>query len=231
MRINHKQLLIFLLATLVTSINSHSQEKEELLQTISNQICECLETDKIKDPNKMDICFETSILKNLDGVLKIYNIKKIDDFDANQFGLDIGVLLMKTCQYALEHLTPSEYKIEDDFVPKEDLNCTQLKRGDYFYVFPNQVTKGSDTTYVTIKDKMYLERMQNGRTYSMLDIKWINDCKFDLIFKDSNDEIKSRLSKPGDVYHYEVIETTPNSYIIKTTWMKQTFKFELVKLN
>ena len=75
-----------------------------------------------------------------------------------------------------------------------------------------------------------MERMKNGRTYSFLDIEWIDDCQFDLTFKESNDPFKSALSETGDKYEYEMISSTPNFYIIKMKWKKQEYKFELYRM-
>jgi hypothetical protein len=90
----------------------------------------------------------------------------------------------------------------------------------------NTITKTKDTTFVTIKDNMFLERMNNGRTYAMLDIKWKNDCEFELIFKDSNDPIKSEMSKPGEKYRYQAVSSTSNSHILKLLWKKKEYKIE-----
>ncbi|MFH6768815.1 hypothetical protein V8G56_08715 [Gaetbulibacter aquiaggeris] len=120
--------------------------------------------------------------------------------------------------------------MEKDFVPKENLDCSRLKKGEFYYLnsTPNSMIK--DTTFVSIKDQILMERMKNGKTYSFLDIVWIDDCRFDLIFKESNDPFKSALSEKGDKYEYELISSTTNSYIIRMKWKKQEYKFELYRI-
>ena len=137
---------------------------------------------------------------------------------------------MKECDYVLENLTPKENKFKKNLKPKQNLDCTKLKTGEFYYLTPNTINKTTnDTTFVTIKGNMFLERMNRGRTYSMLDINWIDNCKFELIFKDSNDPIKSVVSAPGEKYNYEMVSSTPNSYILKLFWGENEYKIELFK--
>jgi len=130
----------------------------------------------------------------------------------------------------MDSFTDDSYKIDKDVEPDATLDCSALKNGDFYYAFPNPVTKENDTTFVTIKDKMYLERMNKGKTYSLLDIQWLDDCQFKLIFKDSNDPYKKKLSKEGEIYNYQVMSSTPNSFTIKFYMEDQAYKFELFKM-
>lgn len=72
--------------------------------------------------------------------------------------------------------------------------------------------------------------MRNGRTYSLLEIKWKNECKFELEFQESNDPLKKEISQPGDIYKYEILVNDENSIFLKTFWQKREYQFELVKI-
>lgn len=198
-------------------------------EKLSKKLCKCLEKEKITSVDDMNPCFEKVLIKNLEEIYKVYNIKTLEEFDMDKLSIDIGVKLMKECDYAMQNLIQKEAKFADDFVPDANLDCSELKSGDFYYLIPNSVTKVSDTTFVTIKNDMYLERMKSGRSYSLLKIKWVDDCKFNLIFQDSNDKIKAAMSNPGDIYNYETVSSTPNSFIIKLNWRKQEFRIELFK--
>ena len=221
----NRKLLIFFLGILFP-LFSFSQDMSEKL---SKKICKCLENEKITNVDNMDQCFEIVLVDNLKDIYKTYKIKSLDDFDFEKLGLDIGIKLMKDCNYAIENMTEEENKFDENFIPEKDLDCKKLKSGEFYYLTKNLTSKTTDTTFVTIKDKMFMERMDNGHSYSMLDIEWISECEFNLIFKDSNDIIKNAMSKPGDVYNYEIVSSTPNSFILKLYWREQEYKIELFK--
>jgi len=221
-----KKLLIFFAIIIIPYLTNGQDMSEKL----SKKICTCLEKEKIKSTEKMEQCFEKILISNLEEIYKVYKIKSLDDFDFEKLEIDIGVKLMKNCDYAMENLTNVENKFDEDFISDEDLDCSELKNGDFYYLSPNPETNIIDTTFVTIKNKMYLERMNGGKSYSLLDINWVNDCKFSLIFKDSNDKYKSAMSKPGDIYNYEIVSSTPNSIILKLIWKKQEYKIDFYKV-
>lgn len=221
----NKTLIIFFLI-ISFSFSSFGQGMPEKL---AKKICKCMEKEKITTIEEMTPCFEKVLVDNLKEIYKVYKITSLEEFDFDKLGLEIGIKLMKECDYVLENLTPDEYKFKKDFVPEQTLDCSKLKTGEFHYLTLNTLTKTNDTTFVTIKNNMFLERMNSGRTYSMLDINWIDDCKFELIFKDSNDPIKSVMSESGEKYNYEVVSSTSNSFILKLFWRKKEYKIELFK--
>tara|TARA_R110002074_G_scaffold398631_3_gene590742 strand:- start:329 stop:1006 length:678 start_codon:yes stop_codon:yes gene_type:complete len=221
-----KKLLIFFAIIIIPYLTNGQDMSEKL----SKKICTCLEKEKIKSTEKMEQCFEKILISNLEEIYKVYKIKSLDDFDFEKLGIDIGVKLMKNCDYAMENLTNVENKFDEDFISNKDLDCTEFKNGEFYYLLPNPTSNRIDTTFVTIKNKMYLERMNHGRSYSLLDINWVSDCKFNLVFKDSNDNYKNTLSEPGDIYKYEIISSTTNSFILKLFWGKQEYKIDFYKV-
>jgi hypothetical protein len=79
--------------------------------------------------------------------------------------------------------------------------------------------------------RFHLERMDNGRTFSLLNVSWKSDCEFELEFVKSNDAFKKELSAPGEVYKYEVIRIEGRSVFVKVFWRNEEFQVELVKLD
>lgn len=218
---------ITLATTLVLGLFTLSTSAQDLPNILSDQICECLEKENITNIEDADVCYEQAIVKNLDKLYDYYNVKSLDDINFETIGNEIGVILINECDYMMPYFTNPINKFEEDFVPEKNLDCSGLRSGDYYYLNPNILTKMNDTTYVTIKDKMYLERFDAGRKYALLDINWTSDCKFDLEFKNSNDSFKTEMSKKEELHSYEVVESTPQSYILKMQFKAQDYKFEL----
>jgi hypothetical protein len=221
-----KNILLFLLI----AIPLFATSQDKITKKLSNQLCICLEKNKTTTLEDMNPCFEQILLKNLEDMYKFYNVKTMDDIDFDKIGNEIAAEIAKECDYIIPYLADPINKMEKDFVPEQNLDCSKLKKGEFYYLHTNPNSMKKDTTFVSIKDEMFMERMKNGRTYSFLDIKWIDDCRFDLIFKESNDPFKSVLSEKGDKYEYEMISSTPNSYIIRMKWKKQEYKFELYRI-
>jgi len=138
--------------------------------------------------------------------------------------------MIKECQYVIDTFQPGIVGNEEKVTKQPDLKCDNLKNGDFYYLTKRTEDGIVDTTFVTISNDMFLERMKNGRTYSLLNIKWQDNCKFDLIFKESNDPMKKEISKPGDVYKYEILTNGNKSLFLKTTWMDRSYQFELIKI-
>lgn len=188
-----------------------------------------MEKEKIIKIDEINPCFEKVVVDNLDKIYKAYKIKSLDEYDFDKLALEIGTKLMKECDYILEDLIPNENRFKKDFVSKKNLDCSSFKNGEFYYLTSSTLTNSKDTTYVTIKEDMFLERMNSGRTYSILDIDWENDCNFELIFKNSNDPIKRVVSEPGEKYKYEMVSSTLNSYIFKLLWRNKEYKIEFFR--
>ena len=142
----------------------------------------------------------------------------MEDLDIEEIGNKLGAKMVKECDYVLDNF-PSGIVGNKEKVTKEpDLNCEDLKKGDFYYVNKRTETGISDTTFVTISNDVFLERMKNGRTYSLLNIEWKEDCKFSLKFKESNDPMKKEISRPGDIYEYEILTNGEKSVFLNVFW-------------
>ena len=45
-------------------------------------------------------------------------------------------------------------------------------------------------------------------------MKWLTDCEFQIEFVTSNNELRKKLSKPGDKYRYQVLEKSDGYYFM-----------------
>jgi hypothetical protein len=152
------------------------------------------------------------------------------DLDMESIGNKIGAKMIKECPYVLDNFPTGIVGNEEKVTKQLNLNCDDLKNGDFYYLTRRPDIGIVDTTFVTISKNMFLERMKNGRTYSLLDIKWKDNCEFDLTFKESNDPMKKEVSSPGDVYQYEILTNGTESFYLKVNWMDRTYQFELFKI-
>lgn len=218
-----------LILALILFSSSLTLLAQDLPKKMAKKICKCSEKKNITKIEDMDPCFEKVVMDNIKGLYKYYKVETLDEIDFDGLGAEIGTYLIKDCDYLAEYLTNENNKLSDDFVIKENLDCTILKNGDFYYYQENFETKKNDTTYVTIKEDMFLERMNNGKTYSKLKVEWLDECKFELTFENSNDPVKNAFSKTGDKYLYEVIDSTTNYFTIKLNWNGQDYKFDLFK--
>jgi hypothetical protein len=217
--------LIFLL--IGTSYNLSAQD---IIDKLSKKLCKCIEKQEVKNANEMGPCFEDLIINNLKEIKEHYKAETMDDIDMERVGNKIGAKMVKECPYVLDNFPAGVVGNEEKVSKQPDLKCDDLKKGDFYYLTERPEVGIVDTTFVTISNNMFLERMKNGRTYSLLEIKWKDNCEFDLTFKESNDPMKKEFSKSGDVYEYEILTNGNESLFLKTTWMERSYQFELIKI-
>jgi hypothetical protein len=215
-------LIILLFSSQVTGQDTYNR--------LAQKICKCLEQKNISLIKEMPSCFEDVVVENYKEIKALYNAKSMEEINTEELGNKIGVILLKECDYALKLFSNQQKQEEKIILKQENLTCESLKSGDFYYLNGRSNTSVPDTTFVTISNKIFLERMNNGRTYSLLSIDWIDDCKFELKFTESNDPFKKELSKPGDTYLYEVMTNGKESIIVKIYWKKEEFQVELFKI-
>jgi hypothetical protein len=70
---------------------------------------------------------------------------------------------------------------------------------------------GISSVSVAIKKGIWTETFADG-SYSRLRFRWTGDCEFDLVFIESNNITRKNMSKPGDNYHYRILERNDGQY-------------------
>lgn len=221
--------LIFSFIVLIATINySFSQDIND---KISDELCQCVEESEIKSMAEFEPCFETVILKNFSALLDFHDVKLIDDLDESVVE-GIIAKFSKECDFVFELVEDTVLESIPKEKPVNALKCEDAKNGDFYYTQAVYIEDSSvvDTTYVTISGDMFLERMKGGKTYSLLDIIWKDDCSFDLSFVQSNDSFKKQLSKKGEIYSYEIVSATENSLFLKLTYKENEYHVELIKI-
>lgn len=221
------QIIILFFLLLGTSYNLSAQD---IIDKLTRKLCKCIEKQEVKNVNEMGPCFEDLLISNFKEIKEQYKTETIDDIDMEEVGNKVGVKIIKECPYVLDNFPSGVVSNQEKVDKQPDLKCDDLKNGDFYYLTKRPEVGILDTTFVTISNDMFLERMKKGRTYSLLNLKWKDNCEFDLTFKESNDPIKKEFSKPGDVYEYEILINGNESVFLKTTWMKKSYQFELIKI-
>ncbi|WP_347922024.1 hypothetical protein [Pontimicrobium sp. SW4] len=198
---------------------------------ISKEICDCAESKQIKSYKEIESCMQSALFKNINALLVAEKVELITELNEDVFD-KIGVHFTKNCEYALELVEDTvKEKIPETKEPNA-LECNDLTKGNYYYVHEIELDEVVvDTTYVSISDRFFVETMNNGKSYSLLEFQRKGDCNFDLTFVESNDEFKGQISNKGDIFNYEIVSSTPNSFFIKTTYQGKIFHFELIKAN
>lgn len=209
---------------------SYNLSAQDIIDKLSKKLCKCIEKQEVKNANEMGPCFEDLLINNWKEIKEHYKADTMEDIDMEEVGNKIGAKMIKECPYVLDNFPSGVVGNEEKVNKQPDLNCKDLKKGDYYYLTERPEGGIVDTTFVTISNNMFLERMKSGKTYSLLNIKWKENCEFDLIFKESNDPMKKEFSKNGDVYEYEILTNSSESVFLKTTWMDRSYQFELIKI-
>ncbi|MBG26779.1 MULTISPECIES: hypothetical protein [Croceibacter] len=209
---------------------SYNLSAQDIIEKLSKKLCKCIEKQEVKNANEIGPCFEDLLINNWKEIKEHYKAETMEDINMEEVGNKIGAKMIKECPYVLDNF-PSGVVGDKEKVDKQpDLNCEDLKKGDFYYLTERPESGIVDTTFVTISNDMFLERMKSGKTYSLLNIKWKENCEFDLLFKESNDPMKKEFSKNGDVYEYEILTNSSESVFLKTTWMDRSYQFELIKI-
>ncbi|MEK6154553.1 hypothetical protein WIW50_14885 [Flavobacteriaceae bacterium 3-367] len=222
------QKTFFLLGAILLLNNSlHAQE---MFDGLTRKLCKCIEREKASNTEDIGFCFEKVMMNRLQEIKEYYDAQTMSEIDVEEMGNIIGAKMMKECDYFLEHFSSDIVGPEKTVKKQPDLRCDDLKNGEFYYLTTRPNTTVQDTTFVTISNGMYLERMRHGKTYSLLKIKWKDDCTFNLEFQESNDPFKKEVSQAGDIYEYEVLTNGKNSYILQLFWRKRNYQFELFRL-
>lgn len=203
---------------------------QDVYEKMSKSICKCMEKEQIKSMPEMQPCFEQIVIKNLSEILAYHNIKSMSEIKGSEVGSRLTAKLAANCDYALNLVKDSIQSKLKKHEPDTVLNCDGISLGEYYYLTYNSSGELTDTTYVTFTESEYIERMKNGKTYSRLGVKWKNKCNFVLTFIESNDPLKSELSKVGTKYEYEVIKNNDHSMVLRNFWKKTEQHIQYIKI-
>ena len=143
-------------------------------------------------------------------------LEKFDTAKAHEISNDIFVRAQRQCKDFGEiifRLIPK--KSDWERVDKKPIShlvksvCRDFQKlKNYSYLETN-----GDTAHITIEDGFWIDHF-NDSTFSKLKMQWLSDCEFQIEFVSSNNQIRKRLSKPGDKYRYQVLEKSDGYYFM-----------------
>jgi hypothetical protein len=213
---------IVLLAFLAVFILGCKSTPKTPMGKLNRAYCECLEDTKdLPDSLRVDSC-DVRVLTDTLG-----NIET--DSAAEVLLNELHVYLQRNCKdyvRLLDSLDKDENWKRIDKKEKTrltDIQCQEfIKYKQLYYIEPTL-----DTTYVTIENDIWTERLKRGQYESRLSMKWTTGCDFTLTFIESNDPVKGKLSKKGDKYTYRILDKKDSYFLLVGTVKKVSLQFKV----
>ncbi len=201
-----------------------------VFKKIANHICKCSTKNEYNLQEPFPTCAQEALEKYNDQLLKEYNVESSSEIDRGDVILQVSTILTKTCDYRSESMQdPTQEKLRP-FEVNHNNNCTSIQLGEYFYLVPNYKNDSFDTVFASISKDEYLEKMDGGKTYSRLKVKWKNSCTMQLTFIESTNKEKALLSKKGEKYTYQIIHISDDFIILELELKIEKMRFQFFKI-
>ena len=195
-----------------------------MVDSLANEICKTIELSR--EPNdslRVFNSFHTHLAE-----LTI----SMDPKEAEDFSNKIFFRLQKNCAIfwkILKRNSPqTEYWKQVDKIPVSKLTLPDYERfkkiRSFIYFEPT-----GDSVIVSIKNSQWEEKFADN-TFSLLDMKWVNDSTFGLSFVKSDNLIRKNFSNRGDKYTYYLIDKGENYYLLCTGTNERGGIFSLFKV-
>ncbi|MFC4632949.1 hypothetical protein ACFO3O_03465 [Dokdonia ponticola] len=203
---------------------------QDLLVDLAKEMCLCFESKKLKNAAETRPCYDELFQNNYSKIEDYYNTENLSEDQLMEFETKIAATTLNNCQYIYDHF-PSGIVGEEKIVNKqENVVCDNLKNAKFYYLIQRPNSPIRDTTFVTISGDSFLEQMTYQDTYSLSKIVWKDHCKYELTFQETNDPFRKEILEHGQVFEYEVISNTEESFFAKTVWKGRPYRYELIKL-
>lgn len=220
--------LVLIVSCFLLTSCENKMSGQEIIDHLSNEMCLCIELAEYKNATEIEPCHEELFTKNRRLAEEFYHTDKLSDAQIFELKNKIAAKMLYTCKYLKENFPTG---LLDKKVPKKlNLDCDKLKVGKFYYLTQRPDSKIQDTTFVTISKDEYLEKMRNNTTYSRLKIVWKDNCKYDLIFQESDDPLKKEMFHKGQVFNYEIINEEDESIFVEINWEGQTYVGQMFKI-
>lgn len=199
-----KKLIIVLIG--ISNI-TFSQSMMEI-DSVSNVMCDYLKKLKTKnDTLKIKSLYENQLYPYLG---------KIDESKVDKVGDQVYYRLQRNCvefRDLLDRLEPPKEEITRiTKKPKPEISEMELKEfknQKKFYYFEVD----GDTTNVLMEIGYWTDSFSD-KTFSKLTYNWINETEFELVFIESNNEMRSNFSVKGDKFIYQVLSKGKDFYLM-----------------
>ena len=218
---NHKgALTLFLL--IVINVFANAQEYAER-DSVIREICNTINEEHGSNDS---IRLEAAYTKHLYPYLNRFNEKRWD-----QIWSEIYFRLQHDCKAffdVLNRLSPPQngavFLSEMPPTNLSDSACMKFFKEEI--IFYQEVN--GDSVYITVDNNFWIDHFKNG-TFSKLHLQIINPCEFDIIFVESNNNLRKNFSRPGDTYRYKIIDRKPTYYKMAVV-ISGTNRVELFKM-
>jgi hypothetical protein len=208
---------------LVSSSFSFAQTISEI-DSISKTFCGVLEETR---DNKNDTTRLQSLYENQFGGY----LKTIKPTNGKNVGQILYYRMQRNCmefRELLDRLDPPKMGVKrvtekpKSKASEEDLAAFKKTKKFYYYEVNGDVTK------VKMAKGKWVDSFKD-KTSSHLSYNWTSNCDFELVFIESNNEMRSNFSVSGDVFLYSVISKESNYYTLSVNIPGQLV-FEEIKI-
>ncbi|MBX7242460.1 MAG: hypothetical protein K1X92_11980 [Bacteroidia bacterium] len=192
----------------------------------ADQICHCLENINPDKDRKLEECLKKELSRP--------GIKKMPESKFEAFSLDLNLILSKNCRkfveyYQEEYLSDAENQewLLLDSIPVSRMSKAEIEdffsAGALYYKDPS-----GGYTRIQLTPEFWTEYIGEGEnTYSKCKIIFRNEADLSIAFVESNDPVKNKMSKKGDVYNYRLLEKVENGFICAAHYNGLMFMFKV----
>lgn len=198
------RLLIFAFLLISTAAAAQTQAQKD---SLVNEMCKTISaTKQMTDSMRLFMAYQKHYF--------IFLSKYQADI-REEIGANIYFRLQRNCKEFKEILTRLDPPKGGDWKavsrkPKSNLKKKTCRpftdHQEYTYI---EAT--GDTVNVHIKYGYWIDYFKDG-TYSKLKFEWGKGCEFDIEFIESDNLSRKNLSKPGDIYRYQILDKKENYY-------------------
>lgn len=218
-------ILILNLILLVSCKNKLNAQ--EIVDNLSEEMCECIELGGYKNSSEIEPCYEKLFEEHKDLIKEYYNTRELTDAQIYEFGNKIAANTVYNCDYIKKNFPTGI--VGEKRTKQPNVKCEELRESKFYYLTQRPNSEIKDTTFVSISKNKYLEKMRNRTTFSRSKIIWKDNCKFQLIFEESNDPFKKEMLKKGQVFNYEIIANEEDSFFLQIEWDGHIYQSQMFK--
>jgi hypothetical protein len=223
-----KKIYISILSFLLLTSCGNKLSGQDIVDKLTKELCKCFELAEYKNSSETGPCYDELFKKNEKIIREYYKTNELSESQIYEFGNKIAAKSVDNCDY-IKNNFPTGI-VGEKRAKQLNVKCEDLKNGEYYYLTQRPNSDIQDTTFVTISNDKYLEKMRNKTTYSQSKIIWKNDCKYDLMFEESDDPFRKELLKNGDLFSYEVIANENESFFAEINHKGRVYQYQIFKI-
>jgi len=219
--------ILILSLTLLTSCGN-KLSGQEILDNLSKEMCECVELAEYKNASEIEPCYDKLFEKHGKLIREYYDTKELTESQIYEFGNKIAAKTVNNCEY-IKNNFPTGI-VGEKRIKQLNVKCEELRESKFYYLTQRPNSQIQDTTFVSISKDEYLEKMRDRTTFSRSKINWKGNCKFDLIFEESDDPFKKEMFEKGQEFNYEIIANEYDSFFLEVEWKGKVYQSQMFKI-